>query len=251
MPTVTLNLVSPAGVPLAVTLAPGDEGPAIAELVSRAEKIAARLLKEGWEYQPIKAQGAGPAAEEFASGPHFCGFPCSPTMDEMGMPTWIISDGHQATRRSKQGDHWYSYRIGEEYVQVLRIPKGEKVPPVEWRQPPAPAAAAGAAATLAAKPETDKVQTPTALPVASGNEFENIPDALESTREEFNALGLELYTDRWPIVRSANVRKIRPGTEDHEDLTVPELRKIIAGMKAVQAQRPQPDAQGNGHGTRA
>jgi hypothetical protein len=43
----------------------------------------------------------------------------------------VIVAGHQATRREKQGDVWYSYRAGEEYVQVLRIPKGEKAPAVQ------------------------------------------------------------------------------------------------------------------------
>ena len=60
------------------------------------------------------------------------GYPCSPTVDERGLPTWIIVGGKQAQRREKQGDAWYSVRLADgTYAQVLRIPKGEK--PAEFK----------------------------------------------------------------------------------------------------------------------
>ena len=132
MCSVTLHVVSPAGVPMAVGLGPDDTGEQVMELVSRAERFAAWLTKEGWEIAPARGAGQGPSAQELAQGPRFCGFPCSPTVDDRGLPTWIVYEGRQATRREKQGDVWFSYRAGEEYVQVLRIPKGEKTPAVEW-----------------------------------------------------------------------------------------------------------------------
>ena len=64
--------------------------------------------------------------------PTFAGYPCSPTVDERGLPTWIIVEGKQAQRREKQGDVWYSLRLVDgTYAQVLRIPKGEKPPEVK------------------------------------------------------------------------------------------------------------------------
>ena len=78
--------------------------------------------------------GAGePApASELAQGPTFASYSCSPTVDERGLPTWIIVEGKQAQRWEKQGNTWYSLRQAEgSYAQVLRIPKGEKPPEVK------------------------------------------------------------------------------------------------------------------------
>ena len=70
-------------------------------------------------------------ATELAAGPTFAGYPCSPTVSENGLPTWLIVDGKQAQRREKQGDVWYSVKLQDgSYEQVLRIPKGETAPPV-------------------------------------------------------------------------------------------------------------------------
>ena len=38
-------------------------------------------------------------------------------------------EGKQAPRREKQGDVWYSVKQADSaYAQVLRIPRGEKLP---------------------------------------------------------------------------------------------------------------------------
>ena len=45
-------------------------------------------------------------------------------------------DGKQAQRREKQGDIWYSVHLADgAYVQVLRIPKGERVPEINGAAP--------------------------------------------------------------------------------------------------------------------
>jgi hypothetical protein len=90
-------------------------------------------------HQPISAPAglrtpifpSRPGATQLASGPTFAGYPCSPTVSENGLPTWLIVDGKQAQRREKQGDVWYSVKCQDgSYDQVLRIPKGETAPPV-------------------------------------------------------------------------------------------------------------------------
>ena len=124
----TIELVSPGGVPVTVEVGNEDEQKAILELVARAEQIGLFLVGKGWS---VNQQEQGPSATELANGPTFAGYPCSPTVDERGLPTWIIVDGKQAQRRDKQGDVWYSLRMVDgNYVQVLRIPKGEKTPDV-------------------------------------------------------------------------------------------------------------------------
>lgn len=128
MATVTLKLTTPQGHPIDLSLSPEDDGQAVQELLDRTARLSDWLERKGWGF--AEAQPALPGVAELAAGPTFCGYPCSPTTDDDGFPTFIIADGHQAQRREKQGDRWYSYRLGEEYVQVLRIPKGEQAPPV-------------------------------------------------------------------------------------------------------------------------
>jgi hypothetical protein len=125
----TIDFISPAGVPITLQVGAEDDQQTIVETLQRAEKIGAYFSQRGWSF--ALAEPVGPSADELASGPTFAGYPCSPTVDERGLPTWIIVDGKQAQRRAKQGDVWYSVKLGEgEYAQVLRIPKGEQAPPV-------------------------------------------------------------------------------------------------------------------------
>ena len=129
MTTATVHLISPAGVPVTLAIAPDDDKEAIIALIDRADKVAGWCIAHGWSTSHSEA--AGPSAGELAQGPTFAGYPCSPTVDAQGLPTWIIFEGKQAQRREKQGDVWYSVRgEGDGYVQVLRIPKGEKAPEV-------------------------------------------------------------------------------------------------------------------------
>lgn len=133
MPSVTIDVETPAGFLARFTLEPGYDRAEVAGLVEGVEKFTAYLANRGWTPADTSTvvQASMPSAAEIASGPMFCGYPCSPTVDSQGLPSWIIADGRQATRHEKQGDTWYSYRgDGETYVQVLRIPKGERAPAV-------------------------------------------------------------------------------------------------------------------------
>lgn len=128
MATVTLKLMTPNGHPMDLAVSPEDDGEQVKALLERSAKLADWFAGKGWGF--ADAQPALPGPRELAAGPTFCGYPCSPTTNEAGFPTFIIADGHQASRREKQGDVWYSYKDGEQYHQVLRVPKGEEVPPV-------------------------------------------------------------------------------------------------------------------------
>ena len=126
---ITIDLVSPAGVPVTLQVDKTDDHQTIIELLDRAEKIGAYFSQRGWNFAHLEA--TGPSAAELAQAPTFVGYPCSPTVDERGFPTWLIVDGKQAQRREKQGDTWYSVRLPDgSYAQVVRIPKGERVPEV-------------------------------------------------------------------------------------------------------------------------
>ncbi|MBP8291121.1 MAG: hypothetical protein KAX65_00020 [Caldilineaceae bacterium] len=132
MCNVTLRLVSPSGVPVTLEIAQDEAQADILADIERADKVAQWCIAHGWGAGGSEAAASGPSAGELASGPTFAGYPCSPTVDAQGLPTWIIFEGKQAQRREKQGDVWYSVRgAGEgDYTQVLRIPKGEKAPAV-------------------------------------------------------------------------------------------------------------------------
>ena len=126
----TIDLVSPNGVPVTLEVSHDDDHQTIVEILQRAEKIGAHFSSKGWTF--ARQEPTGPSAGELAQGPTFAGYPCSPTVDDHGLPTWIIFDGKQAQRREKQGDVWYSVRVADgSYAQVLRIPKGEKPPEVK------------------------------------------------------------------------------------------------------------------------
>lgn len=125
-----LDLITPSGAPVALHVTKDDSHEDIIATLERAEKIAAHFAAKGWGF--ASQQPALPSAAEMDKGPTFCGYPCSPTIDDMGLPTWVVYEGQQAMRRSKQNDHWYSIKLADgTYEQVLRIPKGEKVPPVK------------------------------------------------------------------------------------------------------------------------
>jgi hypothetical protein len=130
MSIATLELVSPTGVPVTLTVTKDDATADIIATLERADKICAWCKGQGWGFTTQPA--AGPSPAELEQGPTFCGYPCSPTLDDKGFPTWIVVDGQQAMRREKQGDTWYSARRHDgTYEQVLRIPKGEAAPKVK------------------------------------------------------------------------------------------------------------------------
>ena len=125
---IRMQITSPTGIPMQLEISPDDNGKEIIGLLERAEAMGEYLSNNGWA---IDEPTRGPGAQEAAQGPTFCGYPCSPTADDRGLPTWILVNGHQAHRREKQGDVWYSYKEGEEYIQALRIPKGETPPKIQ------------------------------------------------------------------------------------------------------------------------
>ncbi len=126
----TIDLVSPSGVPVTLEVSHDDQQHTIIDILDRAEKIGLYFNGKGWTFAHAEPQG--PSATELARGPSFAGYACSPTVDDRGLPTWIIVEGKQAQRREKQGDVWYSVRLADgTYAQVLRIPKGEKPPEVK------------------------------------------------------------------------------------------------------------------------
>ena len=129
----TIHLATPAGAPVDLEIGAGATTDMIQTVMDRAAKIADYYLAAGWTIPHAANDGAtGPAAAELAQGPTFAGYPCSPTVDEEGRPTWIIWEGRQAQRREKQGDTWYSIKNPDgTYDQVLRIPKGETAPDVK------------------------------------------------------------------------------------------------------------------------
>lgn len=128
MATATLQLLTPKGHPFTLSLTPDDDGEQIKALMERTATLADWFSTKGYAF--ADAQPTMPSPRELTSGPTFAGFPCSPTTDDRGCPTWILVGDRQAQRREKQGDIWYSYKNGTEYVQALQIPKGEKIPEI-------------------------------------------------------------------------------------------------------------------------
>jgi hypothetical protein len=123
---VTIELIGTSGFPITLSVSKDDDRQDIIDTLERADKIASYFAAKGWGFAAQPA--ALPSAAELDRGPTFCGYRCSSTVDESGLPTWVVVDGQTAMRRSKQGDHWYSIKLHDgTYEQVLRIPKGEKV----------------------------------------------------------------------------------------------------------------------------
>ena len=126
----TIDFISPGGVPITLEVSAEDDQQTIIDILERAERIGLYFGDKGWSY--ARAETTGPSARELAQGPTFAGYPCSPTVDDRGLPTWLIVDGKQAQRREKQGDVWYSIKRADGgYEQILRIPKGERPPAVK------------------------------------------------------------------------------------------------------------------------
>lgn len=126
MSVATIEMISPSGFPITLTVSKDDAREDIISTLERADTVASYFAKHGWGFAAQPA--ALPSAAELDQGPTFCGYRCSSTVDESGFPTWVVVDGQTAMRRSKQGDHWYSIKLADgTYEQVLRIPKGEKV----------------------------------------------------------------------------------------------------------------------------
>lgn len=130
MSSITINFVSPSGTPITLTVdGEGNDTESITGIIERADAIGQHYTLQGWSF--AESGAASPGAAELAAGPTFAGYPCSPTVSDAGLPTWLIVDGKQAQRREKQGDVWYSVKLQDgTYDQVLRIPKGEVPPPV-------------------------------------------------------------------------------------------------------------------------
>ena len=128
----TIKLIAPSGVPVTLEVGADDDQKEIVATLNRADAIGAYFLAHGWGAAHADATASGPSAGELASGPTFAGYPCSPTVDASGLPTWIIANGRQCMRHDKQGDTWWSLKLADGgYEQVLRVAKGEIAPPVK------------------------------------------------------------------------------------------------------------------------
>lgn len=138
MSIATLELVSPTGVPVTLTVTKDDETADIIATLERADKIGAWCKGKGWGFATQPA--AGPSAMGAApTYPTFYGYRCSHGHTD-GIPTWIMAEDAngvmvQADLHSKQMDRWYSYKVRgddgtEAYVRVLTIRKGETAPPI-------------------------------------------------------------------------------------------------------------------------
>lgn len=130
--TAQLALRSPAGTRIDITITAGtipDEMFALIDAAILAEEIA---ISAGWS----AADDASHEAAPLPAGPNeptFCGYVCSPTTDDRGLPAWIMVDGRQAERREKQGDTWWSYRLPDgSYSRHVLIRKGEQAPAIWW-----------------------------------------------------------------------------------------------------------------------
>ena len=128
----TISLISPSGAPVTLEITQEETQEDILATITRADKVAGWCLSHGWA--TAHAEPAGPSAGELDGGTTFAGFPCSPMVNDAGLPVWILYNGQQAMRREKQGDTWWSVKVGDgQYTQVLRIPKGETAPEVKGR----------------------------------------------------------------------------------------------------------------------
>ena len=103
MSSITINLISPHGTPITLTVGPGDDTKEVTALLERADAIGQHYAAHGWALAEAQPSTPGPA--ELEAGSTFAGCPCSPTVNDDGLPTWIIVDGKQAQRRAKHTDN--------------------------------------------------------------------------------------------------------------------------------------------------
>ncbi len=76
-----------------------------------------------------------------------------------------------------------------------------------------------------------------------GVPFMHVPSAPPEYLTEFHAIGQMLYGKEWESVSRRNIDRVTGGrTENDEQMSEAEVRKLIAGMKALEAKRNQPDA---------
>ena len=132
MTSVTINTTSPDGNQLALAIGRDDFDAGITpsiivEMLERANKAANMLKARGWDTAAPHGQ-----VQPALAGPTFCGFACSPVVDALGYPNYIIVDGKQHARREGNGDVWYSVKVAEgQYEKSLAFRKGDQVPAVQ------------------------------------------------------------------------------------------------------------------------
>ena len=81
------------------------------------DAIGRHYAAHGWVF--AASQPRTPAPPELDAGPTFAGYPCSPTTDDNGLPTWLIVDGKQAQRREKQNTT--QAKTGEKICQDFKL----------------------------------------------------------------------------------------------------------------------------------
>ncbi len=96
MATATLDVETPAGFPVELVFTPEDDSRHMAGFVERVEELTQYLAGRGWlpaEVSTVTPPGTPPSAAELSRGSMFCGYPCSSTVDDRGLPSWIIAEG--------------------------------------------------------------------------------------------------------------------------------------------------------------
>ncbi len=142
MATVTLNLRTPKGYPLNLTVSPEDKGKDVHALLERAEAMADWFVGEGgrgWAFAEARSALVEQKALTTTAGmANFGGFPCSPILDAEGYPTWVMDGSERAILHKRQGDCWYSYGVAFDdkgkatkwSKACLTIKAGQTKPPV-------------------------------------------------------------------------------------------------------------------------
>lgn len=139
MATVTLNLRTPKGYPLDLTVAPEDNGKDVQALLERAEVLADWFVGQGWAFAEARSALAEQKALTTTAGmANFGGFPCSPILDADGFPTWVMDGDKRAILHKKNGDNWWSYGVAFDEAgkttkwakACLTIKAGQTRPPV-------------------------------------------------------------------------------------------------------------------------
>lgn len=139
MATVTLQLMTPKGYPLNLTVAPEDNGKDVQALLERAEVLADWFVGQGWNFAEAQpALGEQKALTAVTGMANFGGFPCSPILDADGFPTWVMDGDKRAILHKRQGDCWYSFGVAFDAAgkttkwskACLTIKAGQTKPPI-------------------------------------------------------------------------------------------------------------------------
>lgn len=159
-------------------------------LILQLTRIA-DALESGVERPTASPPTGGASVEK----PRFCGYFASWTTDDRGYPDYLITEhGVIASRHEKQGDVWWSVKIGDDvFQQIVKIEKGSQIPEIaRWKVVAVPTHAPGAKAGSGPRwPAGTEEENPGAPPQTSEK---GAPPALASTEiiREINELAEQI-----------------------------------------------------------